>query len=363
MPVLAPTPDLDVGCEAIAGESSNVMVPAPDLDAGCEAIAGESPKASEGLKRAPVVVKLTCEPDVSFAIVDHATFNGYGSNFVVTYDLRIQAVPLAETPAGVLRCLRRFLDEEPRASKLREATLIAVLLEANVFAEATIAFLGELMTLLAPSCPFCISHSELTAENFFRIRSCAEGARNDFVSMVGVSSASAAETCVASLAPVETLTESRPRTGSVEAPPIYHTMTNGDLRVIQSPAADVMESSLSAFLSSVDYIEDFDDSSDGSETGDLLEGKELAALNFCSSAAETPSVEALHLRGPANILTQLLGVHFSVAELLIDADQHMFASMSKPKQRTSSKASTTRRFHFQWLRACLEGVLKVSIGV
>jgi len=257
-----------------------------------------------------------------------------GKDFVVTYDLRNhQDWTTCNNPSEHAACLRKFFCEESRASKLRKAKLAALLFKGSIFVEETVAFLGEFVELITPSCPLILSHSQTTARNFFRSTIGGEMS-GGFVSLVAVEpgkhTAPDTETCVASLAPLS-------KTSGIfkahaEAPPTYHMLPNGDVRVIQSPPADIVMGR--PVLSNIAEDKDIE----------IADAPVKLGSGAALSCGELPSVSALLLKGPQEGLRRLIGVHFNIAELLIDADAKMETdskSSASLSTRAPSRASAT----------------------
>jgi hypothetical protein len=168
-----------------------------------------------------------------------------GVKFVATYDLRrcVADPQIAQALAKLHRKFDEFLSFHLAA--------IALLVPDNLF---TLASKGSrvvsfLMESCMPNCPQAILHSEVIAERFFAAYR-ESSSIPFFVSVAGVRSDSVhkpgtVETCVASLVPLKPAgPQIRANIDGVgHALPLatmMHTLENGDVRVIQSAATDVM---------------------------------------------------------------------------------------------------------------------------
>jgi hypothetical protein len=286
--------------------------------------------------------------------VDNAAITS-GADFVVTYDLR--CCNYKRLTAAIATALERRVNiffEDPRAAKLRGAKFVAVLFEGSIFEEQTIAFLGKVVNRIAPTCPLCLSHSEITANNFFQTTAGKES-QAEFVSMVGVekdirNKKVASDRVVASLAPSGSNAFKAIGHAVSKTQPTTYVLPNGDTRVIQSLSSDVVMGRRWQLDRGVTA---------GNGGGSNPTSGELQS-----------SIGALLFKGPYNLLVHLIGVHISVAELIIDADRFMLSAegFAPPGRRRFSRAPTQSTSTFLqnkggWrLSDCITPILQIVLG-
>jgi len=157
---------------------------------------------------------------------------------------------------------------------------MALLIRSNIFVECARGVIGSFIKMWLPGCPAIVCHSEHIASEFFMANTTSSVIGHEFVSVVNVQEDSSDVACLAFLAPL--LPWDAPNMEGT-----LHVLPNGDVRVIQSPADDVMMCSPSEEAMHT--------------TGDSA----LSALKFECSERE---------------LMQLIGAHFHIGELITDAD-------------------------------------------
>jgi hypothetical protein len=230
---------------------------------------------------------------------------GENRNFVVTWDFR--GVP----PSGSwTKGLAKFCDaHRSRLSALVKSA--AVLIEDNIFVAATMGLVGGFVEACMPGCPFLVCHGEAAAEEFFHAHASAFVQCSPFVTVVDVKSArcsgSLQQNCVASLAPSGTPSCNGKWKGHTEAPQTFHMLPNGDVRVIQSPPPDIVIGRALANAAAL-----------GEEPVDGV--VKPPHLGTVCSGGDLPAVSALMFKGPKEALQQMIGVHFHIGELVIDAE-------------------------------------------
>jgi hypothetical protein len=225
-----------------------------------------------------------------------------GARFVISYDFRICA------PSPQIAQAFWQLHQEHAEQFSKQLKSIVLLVADNLF---TLACQGTLGTFLKavrlPKCPRAIFHRGDIAKEFFRELLLGSDERTaDFVAVARINKAAknepgVAETCVATLSPMEgsqEATDSRIKADVAYVAqhlPILYRLDNGDVRVIQSVANDVMlQQQLAPAMTDVAKV--------GSPKSDLQ------------------ALEALKFRCPLVKLQPFVGTHFHVGELAIDAD-------------------------------------------
>lgn len=281
-----------------------------------------------------------------FEIIDAAFAEGL--SLAVTFDLRSShlgdftrtTTTTWNMPSNAER-LRVFFEKEPRASiYLRRARLASVLFKGSLFKETTVVLLGSVTKTLQFSCPLIFSHSRTTAKEFFLA---AVGAADDigigiggYVSVVGLKGAERhltpemEETCVASVAPLSKKADlfKSHSNAKAETSTIQHMLPNGDVRVIQSAPEDYIVTTTSqGGLCNI------------SEQEEMVNDEEVKPPGSSPSGG---AFSALLLKGPAESLRLLIGAHFNVAELLIDADALADTETSRSAQTSSSSSRKGR---------------------
>jgi hypothetical protein len=120
---------------------------------------------------------------------------------------------------------------------------------------------------------------------------------------------------------------------------MMHMLENGDVRVIQSAATDVM-------LRPAEPCQNQGNPQDGSD--DIEENKEEtkhpskdASEQLEMLPSDLQLVEALKFSGPANKLKQFVGMHFHIGELTIDADAA--SSILRGPEKKCGTAKTRKR--------------------
>jgi len=270
-----------------------------------------------------------------------------GVDFLVTYDFRDQ------TPGKqFITDLARFCEDNSDAWTQR-VKASALLVRDNIFDATAQGPVRDFVTGSSGvgSSPFVVCHSKESAHDFFRTGLDANGTAA-FVSVVAVQALDDADddgpvytgfaakrkntntglTCLASLAPM------RSQDGAIACctqAHMFHTLPNGDMRVIQSPCRDVvlgagagqstgprlptlLNGRLAGAKLSGLRLDDGSLSADGDETpSTALCAKSLAALKFKNFQRE-------HLQ-------KLVGANFHMGELIVDADCESRDAHRKPR--------------------------------
>lgn len=258
-----------------------------------------------------------------------------GIDFVVTYDFRSQSPAPTFTQA-----LAEFWQEhKDQCARCLKST--AMLVKDSIFDTATQRPISGFIQACAVGCPCLVCHNEAAAHEFFQAGApgqprTQEEAAPPFVSVVDVQEApqpaatrqgtpAPADTssCIASLAPLQ------PRHGpggAYEDAHTFHVLPNGDVRVIQSPPGDVV----------------LRGDSWRKQGKGMQQSNNGAAVEPSSTAADgSTSVAALKFECPREQLQQLIGAHFHLGELVIDAEIES-ATRSQTKHAGGSPKSATR---------------------
>jgi hypothetical protein len=258
--------------------------------------------------------------------------------FAITYDFRNNPLPMVELIQGFSR-----LHHKCESMLAQQLVAIAMLVPDNLY---TMPAKGSIRNFLResnlPSCPHLIAHQEFIAEEFFRLLSCPSipVETDEFVSLTGVRKSAdtqkVQETCIAKLVPFrhqhDTRDNCRP---SVALEPVMHALDNGDVRVIQTPAADVMirQGSPRKRLELQPTL-DVDSSKDSLTTP----ASSLQEKPSSTDLQELQVVKALKFQCDGSKLQELVGTTFSMRELTIDAE-----SVSKILQPPQAKKKPTKQ--------------------
>jgi hypothetical protein len=136
------------------------------------------------------------------------------------------------------------------------------------------------------------------------------------------------ETCVASLvpfrqAPASTDEDNKGESRVASVPqiePVMKVLDNGDVRVIQSAATDVMLRQVSPYAASIDD-----------------------AKTEKPSSTDLQSLQALKYRCPAARLREFSGTHFHIGELTVDADAASSILGQQAKEKKSPKGTSSKK--------------------
>mmetsp|Transcript_118547 Transcript_118547/g.335368 ORF Transcript_118547/g.335368 Transcript_118547/m.335368 type:complete len:356 (-) Transcript_118547:121-1188(-) len=275
---------------------------------------------------------------------------GARRDFVLTWDFR------GMSPSRSLSKVLANFSGDRRARLSERAKSAAMLVQDNIFTAATLGVVGSFVEACIPGCPFLVCHGEAAAEEFFRTSAgfCA-AACPAFVSVTDVRSArndasGFTQSCVASLAPLvskSTTAEGRPKK-CAEAQPTFHVMPNGDLRVIQSPPPDIvfgrpLEDPVSAGVG---------------PTEQRVPRPLPSGISDCDLAG----VAALMFKGHLETLRHLIGAHFHVRELVIDAEMESIG-MSQQSCKSSPDGAASQCGCFVGVQALLHSVLNRTLDV
>jgi len=228
---------------------------------------------------------------------------GTHRNFVVTWDFR------GLTPScSVLKGLFRYcaLNRARLTSQVKSA---AVIVTDNLFVAGTVGIIGNFIEACMPGCPFVVCHGEAAAEEFFHTSTLLKfNSVSPFVTMVDVKDVcrhpSSDKACVGSLAPASTTTANQASKSHAAVATTFHTLPNGDLRVIQSPPADIV---LSRVM-------------ENPQEGDGQEDGPVRIQTSGHSGGDLPAVSAVLFQGPKESLQPFVGAYFHIGELVIDAE-------------------------------------------
>jgi len=254
-----------------------------------------------------------------------------GENFAVTYDFR-SCMPDPDFTRGLAEFCKEHL--ELWADRVKSA---ALLVQDNVLEAAAQGPVAKFLRACPcpPGCPFVLCHSAGMVEEFFQ--ACLGPAMPyigaQFLSVVDVlddprtptsswKPGNKARACLASLAPSPSLAE----VGTQAQ--MLHVLPNGDTRVIQSPPQDVVVTSDSR-RASLSVHEDVKPLSP--ELGGGI-GEELTTL------------AALAFDCPREQLRQIVGAHFHVGELAVDAETDSLLrspGRRRPDSRSAERSDDT----------------------
>lgn len=265
-----------------------------------------------------------------------------GAQFVTTYDLR-SCIPAPQVAQALGRLHRKYAD-----ALSKQLHAIGLLVGDNLFTLAARGRVGSfIMESCMPACPTAILHSERIVDRFFQA-TCAASGIPSFVSVAGVravpgSRPGSSESSVATLVPFKA-NGSQPG-HALPLAPMMHMLDNGDVRVIQSAATDVM-------LRPAEPCKNHGNPQDGSD--DPEENKEETKQpnkDFSEQHEMLPSdlqlVEALKFSGPADKLKQFVGIHFHIGELTIDADAASSILRGPEKKCGAARPRKQRRYGTQ----------------
>lgn len=202
--------------------------------------------------------------------------------WVVTYDFR-----LGQPSQRVAK-----LFEESRERIAKHARTIAVLIAENIYVAGAKRFIGGFMSFL-PRCPAIVCHCEHIAKEFFRAITTTSIIASAFVSVVAIKDDPRGRLHPRSFAVMEPTLSKSGDSPKVDA--TLHTMPNGDVRVIQTPARDVLMC----------------------KEGECRQGKNGLQLQ---STGRTSTLVALRFPCRKELLGQLVGAYFHVGELIADAE-------------------------------------------
>uniref|UniRef100_A0A7S4SVR6 Uncharacterized protein n=1 Tax=Alexandrium monilatum TaxID=311494 RepID=A0A7S4SVR6_9DINO len=310
-----------------------------EVDCGCCMLSLRSGgPALPGLACLDIRLNNTMRRNLEWLFQRLITVLSLGIDFVVTYDFRSQ--PPAPT---FTQALAEFWKEhEDQCAQRLKST--ALLVKDSIFDTAMQRPIGGFIQACALGCPFLVCHGQAAAQEFFqagasKASQTQEIAGLPFVSVVDVQEApqpatarpglleAGAASCIASLAPL------RPRSplgGAYQDAHTFHMLPNGDVRVIQSPPGDVVLQ--------------------GGSWHQQGEGKRPPRQGAADSSAALASngasvVAALKFACPRDQLQQLIGAHFHLGELVIDAE---IESASRSQSKRSGACSTSGRGCGRW---------------
>jgi hypothetical protein len=243
------------------------------------------------------------------------------TNFVISYDLRHAQKSMAELAQAFAKLHREYAPQFERQLKA-----IALLVSDNLFTMPAKNGIRNFITgSCLPSCLRFIGHSKATAEDFFRALPCRTQPKGveSFASLVGADCDSynneeCTTPCVGKMAPFQRQYDCTDLGIEVENAPMMQQLSNGDVRVVQTAATDVM---LRQDPQSKICPERSTTPKDNS--GDLQFLRTVKAFKFQCSIAK---------------LQELIGTTFHIGELTIDADAAS-SILSGPTNKSAKVAS------------------------
>jgi len=272
-------------------------------------------------------------------------------DFVIRYDFRDQR-PTPSFAQG----LAAFIDDnaEQFAERLKSAV---VLIEDTIFVAAAQGLVGSFIKACLPGCPCLICHGEAAAQEFFRTSVGSTSVELNpttvpFVSVAGVKEAPlrpsrddslAMPAYLASLKPLQPNLDTIGSTTDAgngchaEASHTVHMLPNGDVRVIQSPPHDLVIRASSPDCPT-------DETSKDEQPKDE-EVKPLASGIF--SATDLSAVAALKFECSRDQLDKLVGAHFHMGEIMIDAEIESYTHQARALSGT---------FKDLGVMGCLKGI-------
>lgn len=269
------------------------------------------------------------QPRLKWLLTELARVLNFGVDFVVTYDFRSQS-PVPSFTEGLADFWKQH--REQCAGHLKST---ALLVKDSIFDTATQSGISCFIQACALGSPFVVCHGEAAAEEFFKAGASRPPRARDaadvpFVSVVDVQAAPQhtapqgagaflEPSCIASLAPL------RRRAGRAEdysEAHTFHMLPNGDVRVIQSPPRDV--------VLRMDTV-----STEGEQAGQRATTEPPRPDSHAASRCTSSAVAALKFECPREQLQTLIGAHFHLGELVIDAE---IESASRCNPRRSSKS-------------------------
>jgi hypothetical protein len=230
-----------------------------------------------------------------------------------------------------------------------------------------------------PKCPRVIVHGESMAAHFFRdLLDPPSAVPAAFVSVVGVREASdsklgGVETCVATLVALrrprsdtDSTTDTEPEVASVvQNAPLIRTLDNGDVRVIQSAATDVMLRQTTPLQDQ--QVTDIEAGVPEVKTCEMPAS--IVTKNEDVSSSDLLALQALKYQCPAAKLEEFVGTHFHIGELTIDADaaSSILHPPRKPSRAQKSKSAQkdelqSEKFAAGMWTVCMAGIAKICDG-
>mmetsp|Transcript_47335 Transcript_47335/g.75626 ORF Transcript_47335/g.75626 Transcript_47335/m.75626 type:complete len:401 (-) Transcript_47335:120-1322(-) len=241
------------------------------------------------------------------------------TNFVISYDLRNARMPMPELAQTFAK-----LHREHAPQFARQLKAIAVLVADNLF---TMAAKNGTRNFIRgscfPSCPHFVGHSRANAEDFFRALPCRTHPKgmDSFVSLVSADEVSdepeCVETCIGKLVPLHR--QDSNDDANIVVRPMMHQLSNGDVRVVQTAAIDVMLRQ--------DPQSKIRSDGETSSKESLQSNRTVKAFKFQCSPVK---------------LQEFIGAIFHIGELTIDADaaSKILANTRKNKNAAGKKRCT-----------------------
>lgn len=219
-------------------------------------------------------------------------------SFVLTFDFRE-----CDPHQDLAKAVSSFSGAVGSAWDQRLKSMV-ILVKGSIFTVAMKGVVGAFIKDYTPKCPYLICHQAHIADEFFRETLQLEA--TSFVSLCGVTELPSQSwrtvfvgECCATLAP-----QGSRIPGAVTAPATLHALPNGDTRVIQSPAGDILMKprDVRSLLA-----EDAACSLASFKSGGSLSGDARTVAN-------------LKFQCPPSSLRLLLGAHLHIGELVYDSE-------------------------------------------
>jgi hypothetical protein len=241
------------------------------------------------------------------------------ASFVISYDMR-NCMPGPQ----LARALREIHHKYPSLF-VRQLRSIALLVQDNLFTIAGRSKVDSFMTdICLPACPRAIVHNEMIAKHYFRdLSGYSPEALSPFVSLVGVRDAG----INGSVANLLHLRQPQDKGADIQYEPMMHVLANGDVRVIQSGAHDIMLS----HMPQKDGVE-----VDGPKVPDEEPSNRCHGADF-----DVQGLKALRYPCSAEKLEAFVDIYFHIGELTMDSDA-VSGILKGPRIISSSDVPTTQ---------------------
>lgn len=205
-------------------------------------------------------------------------------DWAVTYDFR-----LAQPTPSVAKVF-----EQNRERLARHAKTVALLISDNIYEAGAKTISGRIIRSFLPGCPAIVCHCEHIAKEFFSESSAIS---NEFVSVVAIKEGKDDSQAAGPSGPLShAVIKPTVRKSGSEVDATMHILPNGDVRVIQTPASDVVKCK-------------------------EIYGKQHKAVGLqLKSTGRSSTLAAITFKCRKEHLEPLIGTHFHVGELIADAE-------------------------------------------